>query len=76
MTKATRKTYEALTQLYVDRDMEVELSDCELLESLSIDFDEFKDYVTASNMRHKRHVAMCEKIFRVQRNKLDREKKW
>tara|TARA_R100001377_G_scaffold528_2_gene534 strand:+ start:1947 stop:2198 length:252 start_codon:yes stop_codon:yes gene_type:complete len=69
MAKATRKTYEALAQLYVDRDMEVELSDDELLESLSISYDEFKDYVRASNIRHRRHVAKCEQIFREQRFK-------
>ena len=57
--KATRKTYEALAQLYVDRDMEVELYDDELLESLSISYDEFKDYVKESNMILRRHTAKC-----------------
>tara|TARA_R110002020_G_C16043056_1_gene753893 strand:- start:555 stop:797 length:243 start_codon:yes stop_codon:yes gene_type:complete len=70
MAKATRKTYEALTQLYVDRDMEVELSDYELLKSLSIDFDEFKDYVRASNIRHKRNKIMWQKIIREQNERL------
>jgi|TARA_R110002049_G_scaffold255373_1_gene430937 hypothetical protein len=60
MTKATRKTYEALAQLYVDRDMEVELYDCELLESLGINYDEFKDHVKATKMELRRHIAKCE----------------
>ena len=58
--KATRKTYEALAQLYVDRDMEVELYDDELLESLSISYDEFKDYVKENKMILRRHKAKCE----------------
>ena len=66
MAKATRKTYEALTQIYVDRDMEVQLSDLPLLKSLSIDFDEFKDYVRASNIRHKQNVLMWKKIMKEQ----------
>tara|TARA_R100001440_G_scaffold5540_1_gene11745 strand:- start:503 stop:745 length:243 start_codon:yes stop_codon:yes gene_type:complete len=70
MAKATRKTYEALTQLYVDRDMEVQLSDYELLKSLSIDFDEFKDYVRASNIRHKQNVARWVKFMREDEERL------
>jgi len=70
MAKATRKTYEALTQLYVDRDMEVELSDYDLLKSLSIDFDEFKDYVRASNIRHKKNLAMWMKFMREDEERL------
>ena len=69
MAKATMKTYEALAELYLYRDMEVELSDDPLLESLSISFDEFKDYVRANNIRHKRHIAKCEMILRKQRGK-------
>lgn len=67
--KATRKTYEALTQLYVDRDIEVELSDLPLLKSLSIDFDEFKDYVRASTIRHKRNKKIWQKLIREQNEK-------
>ena len=60
MAKATRKTYEALAQLYIDRDMEVELYDDPLLESLSISYDEFKDYVKESKMILRRHMAKIE----------------
>lgn len=70
MTKATRKTYELLTEFYIDRDMEVELYDCELLESLGINFDEFKDYVKASKMELRRHTAKCEMIFIKQKKEL------
>jgi len=73
MKKATRKTYELLTEFYIGRDMEVELYDDPLLESLGINFDEFKDYVKESKMILRRHTAMSEMILREQRNKLDRE---
>ena len=66
MAKATRKTYEALTQIYVDRDMEVELSDLPLLKSLSIDYDEFKNYVRASLIRHRQRESMWKKIIKEQ----------
>ena len=64
--KATRKTYEALTQIYVDRDMEVELSDLPLLKSLSIDYDEFKNYVRASLIRHRQRESGWKKIIKEQ----------
>ena len=88
MTKATRKTYEALAQLYVDRDIEVELYDDELLESLSISYDEFKDYVKERKMILRRHRAKRElEYIREQRtkiikalplstNKLNKEQEW
>ena len=85
MAKATRKTYEALAELYIDRDMEVELYDDPLLESLSISYDEFKNYVKESKMILRRHMAKIElEYIREQRteiikalplstNKLDRK---
>ena len=74
MSKATRKTYEALAQLYVERDMEVELYDDPLLESLGISYDEFKDYVKESKMILRREIAKCDLWYiKEQRNKLNRE---
>ena len=62
MAKATQKTYELLTELFVSRDIEVEGKDIYLLDSLSIDHDQFKSYVEHSKKRDKERRATWEKI--------------
>mgnify|MGYP003113748046 FL=1 len=64
MAKATQKTYELLTELFVSRDIEVEGKDIYLLDSLSIDHDQFKSYVEHSKKRDKERRAMWLKIIK------------
>lgn len=47
MAKATKTTHQWLTDLYVRNDLEVTSRDAYLLKSLSIEVDQFKNYVDA-----------------------------
>ena len=47
MAKATNTTYQWLTDLYIRNDLEVTSKDAYLLKSLSIELDQFKNYVDA-----------------------------
>jgi len=64
MAKATMKTYELLTELFVSRDIEVEGKDIYLLDSLSIDHEQFKSYVEHSKKRDKERRARWEKMIK------------
>ena len=64
MAKATMKTYEWLTELYVSRDIDVEHNDIHLLDSMGIDFNQFKSYVEHSKKRSKENKARWEKIIK------------
>lgn len=63
MAKATNKTYEALVGLYVNRDIKVSIRDKALLNSLSIDFDKFKNYVEACKIADRRREEGWQKFF-------------
>jgi len=63
MAKATNKTYEALVGLYVNRDIKVSIRDKALLNSLSIDFDKFKNYVEACKIADRRREERWQKFF-------------
>ena len=64
MAKATMKTYELLTELFVSRDIEVEGKDIYLLDSLSIDHEQVKGYVEHSKKRDKERRARWEKMIK------------
>ena len=63
MAKATNKTYEALVGLYVNRDIKVSIRDKALLNSLSIDFEQFKNYVEACKIADQRRKKGWKKFF-------------
>lgn len=63
MAKATNKTYEALVYLYIDRDIKVSIRDIPLLKSLSIDVEQFKNYVEARKIAEQRREEAWQKFF-------------